>query len=69
MDKLNKELEEMPPLIAEEDYSSYSRATTIGIVKKNRERKGLEDQKEELEVEIVEIQKAIEVIVLNIYLY
>lgn len=33
---------------------------TIGIVKKNRERKELEEKKEELELEITEIRDAIE---------
>lgn len=58
---MNKDLEEVPPLISEEEYAMYTRAQTIGIVKQNRKRKELEDKIVDIEGEIAEIQEAIEV--------
>lgn len=60
MEKINKDLEDLPPMIAEEDYAMYSRAMTISIVKKNQQRKEIEEKKEELEEEISRIQDSIE---------
>jgi len=60
LNKVKNQLKELLPMVPKEEYESGLPSDSIEIVKKNRKRQAVEDEKQALEKEVLDVQKAID---------